>query len=170
MADISFNLDVGLSDKKSVDDILRIKSSTNGTVNNYNDGSTIILNSDRVILNSKKDEVMIFAKTNIEINTKNVINLNADERVHLNSPAIFLGPYDANNIPQPLLLGNNTYELLESLLDSLYNFSISLSTVIGSPEGSPAVDINNAAGSLLNDLDRINDNLGGILSQQNFTV
>ncbi len=46
MADISFNLDVGLSDKKSVDDILRIKSSTNGTVNNYNDGSTIILNSD----------------------------------------------------------------------------------------------------------------------------
>jgi len=132
--------------------------------------SQVILNADRVTLNSKKDEVMIFAKTNVEINTKNVINLNADERVHLNSPAIFLGPYDTNNIPQPLLLGNNTYELLESLLDSLYNLGLSLSTVIGSPEGAPAVDINNAAGSLLNDLDRINDKLGGILSQQNFTV
>jgi hypothetical protein len=129
-----------------------------------------IINSDRVTLNSKKDEVMIFAKTNVEINTKNIINLNADERVHLNSPAIFLGPYDANNIPQPLLLGNNTYELLESLLDSLYNLGLSLSTVIGSPEGAPAVDINNAAGSLLNDLDRINGKLEGILSQQNFTV
>ena len=132
--------------------------------------SQVILNADRVTLNSKKDEVMIFAKTNVEINTKNVINLNADERVHLNSPAIFLGPYDTNNIPQPLLLGNNTYELLESLLDSLYSLGLSLSTVIGSPEGAPAVDINNAAGSLLNDLDRINDKLGGILSQQNFTV
>ena len=132
--------------------------------------SQVILNADRVTLNSKKDEVMIFAKTNVEINTKNVINLNADERVHLNSPAIFLGPYNANNIPQPLLLGNNTYELLESLLDSLYNLGLSLSTVIGSPEGAPAVDINNAAGSLLNDLDRINDKLEGILSQQNFTV
>ena len=101
---------------------------------------------------------------------KNVINLNADERVHLNSNNIFLGPYDANKPAQPLLLGDNTYELLESLLDSLYNLGLSLSTVIGSPEGAPAVDINNAAGSLLNDLDRINDKLGGILSQQNFTV
>jgi hypothetical protein len=157
---------------------LPLQTDKNGVLNNLTNplnipdyfNPQIILNSDRVTLNSKKDEVMIFAKTNIEINTKNVINLNADERVHLNSPAIFLGPYDANNIPQPLLLGNNTYELLESLLDSLYNFSISLSTVIGSPEGSPAVDINNAAGSLLNDLDRINDKLEGILSQQNFTV
>ena len=157
---------------------LPLQTDKNGVLNNLTNplnasdyfNPQIILNSDRVILNSKKDEVMIFAKTNVEINTKNVINLNADERVHLNSPAIFLGPYDANNIPQPLLLGNNTYELLESLLDSLYNFSISLSTVIGSPEGSPAVDINNAAGSLLNDLDKINDKLGGILSQQNFTV
>ena len=132
--------------------------------------SQVILNADRITLNSKKDEVMIFAKTNVEINTKNIINLNADERVHLNSNSIFLGPYDVNKPAQPLLLGDNTYELLESLLDSLYSLGLSLSTVIGSPEGAPAVDINNAAGSLLNDLDRINDKLEGILSQQNFTV
>jgi hypothetical protein len=132
--------------------------------------SQVIFNADRITLNSKKDEVMIFAKTNVEINTKNAINLNADERVHLNSNSIFLGPYDINNPPQPLLLGDNTYELLESLLDSLYNFGIALSTVVGSPEGAPAMDINKAAGSLLNDLDKINDGLGKILSQQNFTV
>jgi len=138
-------------------------------VSNYSN-SQVIINSDRVTLNSKKDEVMIFAKTNIEINTKNVINLNADERVHLNSKAIFLGPFNANNTPQPLLLGNNTYVLLFDLLDGLYSFGTALSTVVGSPEGAPAIDINTAAEDLLNTLDKATDQLDKILSRQNFTV
>jgi len=130
----------------------------------------VIINSDRVVLNSKRDEVMIFAKTNIELNTKNIINLNANERVHLNSNTVFLGTVN-NQLPtEPLVLGDKLNTLLENLLDSLYSFGASLSTVVGSPEGAPAMDINSAAESLLNDIDRINDNLEGILSQQNFTA
>jgi hypothetical protein len=129
-----------------------------------------ILNSDRVVLNAKRDEIMLFAKTNIELNTKNIINLNADERVHLNSNTVFLGTVN-NSLPtEPLVLGDKLNTLLENLLDSLYNFGTSLSTVVGSPEGAPAMDINSAAESLLNDIDRINNNLEGILSQQNFTA
>ena len=60
--------------------------------------------------------------------------------------------------------------LLENLLDSLYFFAGSLSTVVGSPEGAPALDIMMAAEGLLNDIDRMNDSLEGILSQQNFTA
>jgi hypothetical protein len=130
----------------------------------------VIINSDRVVLNSKRDEVMIFAKTNIELNTKNIINLNADERVHLSSNTIFLGTVN-NQLPtEPLVLGDKLNTILENLLDSLYSFGASLSTVVGSPEGAPAMDINTAAESLLNDIDRINNNLEGILSQQNFTA
>jgi len=130
----------------------------------------IIINSDRVVLNSKRDEVMIFAKSNIELNTKNIINLNADERVHLNSNTVFLGTVN-NSLPtEPLVLGDKLNTLLENLLDSLYSFGTSLSTVVGSPEGAPAMDINSAAEGLLNDIDRINNNLEGILSQQNFTA
>jgi hypothetical protein len=132
--------------------------------------SQLILNSDRVVLNSKKNEVMIFAKTNIELNTKNIINLNANERVHLNSSTVFLGTVN-NSLPtEPLVLGDKLNTLLETLLDSLYSFGTALSSVIGSPEGAPAMDINMAAEGLLNDIDRINDNLEGILSQQNFTA
>ena len=131
--------------------------------------SQIIINSDRVVLNSKRDEVMIFAKSNIELNTKNIINLNANERVHLNSNTVFLGTIN-NQLPtEPLVLGGKLNTLLENLLDSLYSFGLSLSTVVGSPEGAPAIDITSAAGSLLNDIDRINNNLEGILSQRNFT-
>ena len=138
------------------------------SVSNYFNAQ-VIINSDRVVLNSKRDEVMIFAKSNIELNTKNIINLNADERVHLNSKEIFLGTVN-NQLPtEPLVLGDKLNTLLENLLDSLYNFGTSLSTVVGSPEGAPALDITSAAGSLLNDIDRINNNLEGILSQRNFT-
>jgi hypothetical protein len=130
----------------------------------------VVINSDRIVLNSKRDEVMIFAKSNIELNTKNIINLNADERIHFNSNTVFLGTVN-NSLPtEPLVLGDKLNTLLENLLDSLYNFGIALSSVIGSPEGAPAMDINMAAEGLLNDIDRINDNLEGILSQQNFTA
>jgi hypothetical protein len=113
---------------------------------------------------------MIFAKSNIELNTKNIINLNASERVHLNSNTVFLGTVN-NNLPtEPLVLGDRLNTLLENLLDSLYTFGSTLSSVVGSPEGAPAIDINMAAEGLLNDLDRINNNLEGILSQQNFTA
>ena len=132
--------------------------------------SQAIINSDRVVLNSKRDEVMIFAKSNIELNTKNIINLNANERVHLNSNTVFLGTVN-NDLPtEPLVLGDKLNTLLENLLDALYDFGASLSSAVGSPEGAPALDINTAAESLLNDIDRINNNLEGILSQQNFTA
>ena len=113
---------------------------------------------------------MIFAKSNIELNTKNIINLNADERIHLNSKAIFLGPYDSTHIPQPLLLGNNTFILLSNIISSLYDLGSSLSSIVGSPEGSPALDVNSAGDNLMNSLERIIGDLNNILSKQNFTV
>ena len=132
--------------------------------------SQVIVNSDRIVLNSKRDEVMIFAKTNVEISTKNIINLNADERIHLNGGNVFLGTVN-NQLPtEPILLGNRTLTVLENLLDGLYNFGTSLATVVGSPEGAPAADINMAAEDLLNSIDRINSNLEEILSQRNFTA
>jgi hypothetical protein len=133
-------------------------------------GPQIIVNSDRVVLNSKKDDILIFAKNNIQLNTKNIINLNADERIHLNSKAIFLGPYDATHIPQPLLLGNNTFTLLSNIISSLYDLGSSLSSIVGSPEGSPSLDINSAGDNLMNSLERIIGDLNNILSKQNFTV
>jgi hypothetical protein len=157
---------------------LPLQTNRNGTLNpltnplNVPDyfNSQIIMNSDRIVLNSKKDEVMIFATTNFEINTNNIINLNAVERVHLNTNTVFLGTVN-NQLPtEPLVLGNKTADLLEALVDSLYSFGAALSTVIGSPEGAPSIDINNAANSLLNDLDKITDNIDGILSRQNFTA
>lgn len=132
--------------------------------------SQIILNADRVTLNSRKDEIMIFAKTNVEINTNNIINLNANERVHLNTNAVFLGTVN-NQLPtEPIVLGNRLYNLLEGLLDGLQTFSITLTTIVASPEGAPMIDLNNAAQALSNKLENVEGQIENILSNRNFTA
>jgi hypothetical protein len=132
--------------------------------------SQAILNSDRVVLNSKKDEVMIFAKTNVEISTKNIINLNADDRVHLNGGQVFLGTVSGQLPTEPLVLGDKLHFLLLNLMDVLHEFGTNLSSVVGSPEGAPAADIISAARGLCTSVDKIEKDLEGILSQQNFTA
>ena len=129
-----------------------------------------ILNSDRIVLNSKKDEVMIFAKTNVEISTKNIINLNAGDRVHLNSNRVFLGTVNDQLPTENIVLGGKLHDLLLNLMDALHEFGTDLSSVVGSPEGAPAADIISAARSLCNSIDRLENNLEGILSQQNYTA
>jgi hypothetical protein len=129
-----------------------------------------ILNSDRIVLNSKKDEVMIFAKTNVEISTKNIINLNADDRVHLNGGRVFLGTVSGQLPTENIVLGGKLHDLLLNLMDTLHEFGTGLSSVVGSPEGAPAADIISAARSLCNSIDRLENNLEGILSQQNYTA
>jgi hypothetical protein len=129
----------------------------------------LIFNSDRVVINSKKDEVMIFAKTNIELNTKNIINLNADERVHLNANAIFLGPYNSTNTPQPVLLGNETINLFIYLQETLTRLASYLSSATSTSEGSPIVGLNSAGKELFNDMKKANSLLEKIASKKVFT-
>ena len=132
--------------------------------------SQAILNSDRIVLNSKKDEVMLFAKTNVEISTKNIINLNADDRVHLNGGRVFLGTVN-NQLPtENIVLGGKLHDLLLNLMDSLHEFGAGIASAISSPEGTPATDIIAAARGLCTSIDRIEKDLEGILSQQNFTA
>ena len=142
---------------------------TNPSIPSKYISSQVILNSDRVTLNSKKDEVMIFAKTNVEINTNNIINLNAGERVHLNTSAIFLGT-DNNKLPsQPVLLGYETIKVFEKLQESLVQLALTLGSVISAPEGAPIVGLNTAGKELLEDMKQICDLLEKIPSQKVFT-
>lgn len=130
----------------------------------------VILNSDRIVINSKKDDLLLFAKTNIELSTKNIINLNSDERVHLNTPKVFLGSNSKGELPtEPLLLGAKTVELLTSMIKSTHNFCSTLSEAMSTPEGTPLLDINTASTKLMSDLESILIKLNDIISINNFT-
>jgi hypothetical protein len=113
---------------------------------------------------------MIFAKTNIELNTNNVINLNAGERTHLNSPKNFIGTSSDGTLPtEPLLLGNKTIELLSDLMKALGDFGSDASSVVTPPAGSPLVDINTAGVKLASTIKNLMGKLERIKSQQNYT-
>jgi hypothetical protein len=139
------------------------------SVNKYFNNQ-LLLNSDRVVINSKKDEIMLFAKTNIEISTKNIINLNANERTHLNSPKNFIGSLPDGSLPtEPLLLGNETVKLLAEFMSVVGEFGSDTLSAISTPPGSPIVDLN-AAGIKLNaSINNLLKKLEKIISQHNYT-
>jgi hypothetical protein len=114
----------------------------------------VIINSDRVTLNSKRDNVMIYAKTNVEISTKNIINLNADYRTHLNSSQVILGNINnpLSDSPQPILLSYKVIEILMNLQTTLTELGINLAQATATKEGASLPPINVAGASLLDDM------------------
>jgi len=87
----------------------------------------IILSSERITLNSRKDEIMLHSNTNIELGANQIIHLNSSNSILLNSPKIFLGLNSNNETPtEPALLGAKTVDLLSKLLEVLNNFASNL--------------------------------------------
>jgi hypothetical protein len=133
--------------------------------------SQLILNSDRITLNSKKDEVMIFAKTNVEISTNNIINLNAGLYTHINSPKISLGTKSNGDVAdEPLLLGNKTTALLTQLMNVLGELCNGLSAAVTTPQGSPLTGVNAAGASAVGKIEALQKQLKDIVSINNFTT
>jgi len=139
----------------------------------------IILNSDRITLNSKKDEVLIFSKSNIELSTDNVINLNAGEIIHLNidnknpNAKILLGTDKNQTLPsEPVLLGGKTHDLLLEILNALTTLAGFLSaTTVPSSEGAvPVPNCNLGGEQLFNEVSSLIDKLSKITSEKVYTV
>jgi hypothetical protein len=139
----------------------------------------IILNSDRITLNSKKDEILLFSKSNIELSTDNIINLNAGELIHINIESknpdakIFLGTGKNGAIPdEPVLLGGKTHDLLLDMLNALTTLAGFLSAAtVPSPEGAVSVPNCNLGGEqLFNDISSLIDKLSTITSEKVYTV
>ena len=90
------------------------------------DGDQIVINTDRIILSSRYNEMMQFSKKRFAIVTDNEYTVDAHQQIVLttntktviNSPAIYLGEVDMTN--EPALLGQTTvnwlYELCNWLL------------------------------------------------------
>jgi hypothetical protein len=135
--------------------------------------SQIILNSDRVTINSKKDEVLLFAKTNLELNTDNIINLNAGQYIHLNTGKILLGTKSDNTVPdEPVLLGGQTHDLLLEVCNTLQRLAgyLASAVTVSSDGALPIPAVNDGGTQLFNDVTNLIDKLGTIQSNKVFTT
>jgi hypothetical protein len=123
----------------------------------------ILLSSDRITLNSKKDEILLLANSNIELGANQVIHLNSGESILFNSPKIFLGLNSNGNTPtEPALLGAKTVDLLSELLLALNRFA---SNIRNAP--SPYAYSVYAA-SLFGELNTLRSKLNNIYSETVF--
>jgi len=139
----------------------------------------IILNSNRIVLNTKKDDIILNSKGFIELSTDSIINLNSAGWIHLNIEStnkdskILLGTKTDKTFPDnPIPLGRETTELLSDMLEALKNVAYYLSLAVSTPEGSALVSINDAGEQLFSDIERIQTKLEKFdhLSKKIFTV
>lgn len=78
-------------------------------------GSQILLNSDRVFINSKKDSILLSSKVAVGANA-DTINLDADSYIALDSKKIYLGVAARKREHEPVILGETGKKWLEDYL------------------------------------------------------
>ncbi len=139
----------------------------------YFNSSQAILTGDRIVLNAKKDEVLIYGK-GVGLSSTSTIYLNSDVDIILDAPKINLGlTPEGSAAIEPILLGAQTVNMLSKLIKELKSFCTSLKTVETTPAGTPLTDVTLAAKSLytaLEDITTVTDNLNKLKSKKSYTA
>ena len=141
------------------------------------DGKQIILNSDRLIFNTKRGQLMCFSKLSqyfcteekyivdsllgININSPAPIIISTEDKTIINSPEIYLGTTDEENPSQdePIVKGETLKGLLEELIDLI------LKTQFVNGAGPASINPGNIA-----QYTAIKSKLMNMLSTQNYTI
>jgi hypothetical protein len=126
----------------------------------------LIFNSDRIILNSKSNDILLSAFKSTYISSLESVNIES-KQIIIDSTDIKLGSKTAS---QPVLKGNDTVTLIMQLTTEVRNISKTLETIKAYPNGVPTPDatinaISQISTKNLNKiLDILNDDVNGIKS------
>ena len=129
-------------------------------------GKQVIVNSGRLIFNSSEDHILISSAKSINLNSNSGINMDTSE-LTVQSSNIYLG---SKNATEPLLLGNQTINLLNQLINNLSGFMSVCSTVVSTPAGTPLSQLNLAATQINTTLKALQANLESLKSKSNYTI
>ena len=109
-------------------------------------GKQLILNSDRIIINSKEDN-LLFSDKGFSLSTNGEFHFNtsnnSENKFVVNAPKIHLGMEGANITSNPAVKGKELEENLTELLDIIDNFykiDVLLLSPIAPPSGPCAPD------------------------------
>lgn len=117
-------------------------------------GKQIILSSDRVLLHSKSDSVFLFGSEAVGLSSTKTINLDAYEKVLIDSPKIELGR-EAETLGQPVVLGNALNNQLILLLQNVMEAACLLAQASESDLGASMEYIRDAGLKLDNEASRL---------------
>ena len=126
---------------------------------------TVILNSDRVILNSKDDSVFILSKKTVGTSAAESVHFDVGPRGSkdgkyifiVNSPAVQLG-LPENGVNEPIAKADSVIKCLNEIMTALNNFSNTISPATALGVGVARLpDISSAAYKLQLELKRITE-------------
>lgn len=117
---------------------------------------TVILNSDRVILNSKEDSVFIISKKTVGISAIDSVHFNVGLRGSkdqnnifvINAPNVQLG-LPENGVNEPIAKANSVINFIEDIIGALDAFSASLASATALGVGVSGLPQINVAASTL---------------------
>lgn len=112
----------------------------------------LILNSGRVLLNSKYDSTMLFGKRSIALSSDGTLNFDSRLKYIVNSPRIELGLGDNASVA----LGEPLIEYLDKLSTGLSDLAKELEKVFNTGNDSPFQGVNIQAGRLVKKLEELN--------------
>lgn len=125
----------------------------------------LIINSDRLILNSKKDSIFLFANKAISFSANEGIHFNTEKEFYVNAKNIKLGL----GADEPLVKGNQLKNILTKLLNDQNNIGNLLSNAVDS-NGVAITSVVTAGNSLQRSTNRIKTLLKNLNSTSNFTL
>ena len=123
--------------------------------NIYDSGGQVIINSDRLVFNAKKDSMLLYAKNHagFSINGSYHFNtdpLNDENKFIVNVPNIYLGLIEENGQPklptEPAVLGDQLGLYLEELIDLIddicFQVITNVSYTVDTPNTNPVTTCN----------------------------
>jgi len=135
------------------------------TPNQY-EGEQIILNSGRLVFNTKTDHIMFSSATSVSLNAVDSVNIDTKEHV-IGASSILLGSKDAT---ESLMLGDKTVDLLDKILTEMISVMTQLSALVSLPPGAPFAPLNSQAIASQTLLNSYKAQLRTLLSKQNKTI
>jgi hypothetical protein len=141
-------------------------SSNTPTIPNQYSGSQVMITSGRLVFNSSNDHILLSSNKSIGLNAVESVNVDTDTMV-VQTSKLYLGDKNAD---EPLLLGNQTVDLLDQLIESLKVFMATCQTLVGTPAGVPLAPLNAISTTVNNTLKLLQQDLKNITSKDNFTI
>ena len=136
------------------------------TIPNQYSGSQILITSGRLVFNSTTDHILFSSNKSINLNAQESVNVDADTMI-IQTGKLYLGDKDAD---EPLLLGNQTVDLLDQLIEAFKVFTTTCKTLVGAPAGVPLAPLNAISTSVNNTLVLLQKDLENLKSKDNFTI
>ena len=133
-------------------------------------GSQVILNANRILINSNKDHILLNSSLTIGFNSAKGFNFDTPTNFIVVAPVIKLGDKDTTN---PMLRGEETVAALNTVCDQLIKISIALSALLEILPPVPQIAVNIAATEAISVLTTLKGQLsipGNLKSKTNFLI